>query len=131
MKQEIIVYLRLLSDNSSPEEVLNVVKVPSVKSWKKGEKNQSTKMLYKENGWEIKSNLDDEINVVEKIADVLSLIEPYRKEINILKESWSIGVACVIYYDESLPPLNFDSSLLKQIGEVGASLDIDVYNIEE
>jgi hypothetical protein len=130
MKQEIIVYLRLLSDNNSPEEISSRIKISSAKSWKQGEKNQTTKMLYQENGWEIKSNLGDEIDVVKKIVDVLSLIEPYKKEINLLKENWDVEIACVIYYSEPSPPLNFDASLLRQIGEVGASLDIDIYNIE-
>jgi hypothetical protein len=131
MSQEIIVYLRLLSEEVSPKEVAQLIVVPTAKSWQKGEINPITKLAFKEYGWEIKSDLSNEEGLAEKLSDILKRIEPFKEKFGQIKQNWDIGFSCVIYYKDSFPSLFLDKMLLSQISEIGASLDIDVYNLDE
>ncbi len=74
MSQETFVMLKFLNDNNSSNNITDELKLPSAISWNKGDINPKTRMPYKENGWQITSDLDKGVDIFEKIKNLLEIV---------------------------------------------------------
>lgn len=129
MNEEIIVQIRFLSEDNSPIEISDCLGLIPSKSWKKGEVNSKTQKIFKENGWELESSLDEKSSLTEKIEYICKTFEPFHKKMKKLSNYWYIEISCIVYYKDSPPALNFSNSLVSKISKISASLDIDLYDI--
>lgn len=130
MSSKIHVYLRLLSSDASLEDLSDLYQIPNSCIWRKGETRPGTILRHKENGWELKSDLDAAATVAEHVSRIMSLIDPYRSKISELQSNWETQISCALYYyGDCVPESHFEPRLVNQMSDLGASLDVDVYDL--
>jgi len=126
------VRLLVLSDNLDPDQITNKIGLVGNESWRIGDKRGDTLLLEKENGWSIRSNKNITEDLESHLDDLYSQVkgaeEKFKHISNI--EGCFVEVACSIYYKDE-PPLNFDKKAVSWLESLGASLDIDLYKLNE
>ncbi|MBP7142708.1 MAG: DUF4279 domain-containing protein [Opitutaceae bacterium] len=130
MTEEIIVRLKILSVTHTPDQITSLSGLRCDRSWLVGDKRGNTKIVEKCNGWILNSSLTKDASLVDHIENVLELAAPVAGKIRALSEHAEVELSCVIY-SFSPPALNFESTIIERISSLGASLDIDLYQLED
>lgn len=128
MTEEIIVRLKILSVTHTPDQITSITGLRCGRSWLLGDKRGTTTIVEKCNGWILNSSLAKDASLVEHIEDVLAQAAPAAAEIRSLSEHSEVELSCVIY-SFSPPALNFERAIIERICSLGASLDIDLYQL--
>jgi hypothetical protein len=129
MTEDTIVRVKIISSDRTPEMITDALGVPCDDCWHSGEVRTHTIITEKDNGWLLHSGLPKSASLEEHIAALLNILAPYREKIRSLSCKDTVELSCVIYAARP-PALNFASSIINQLGELGASLDIDLYLTE-
>jgi Domain of unknown function (DUF4279) len=123
------VAFRISGFSCSPDELTAHLGIEPSKAWSRGDKVGATALVRPENGWEIIASAPEGADLAGHIADVLSKLYPIKSRMS-CKWGGRRMVSCVIYsYDGDRPPIFLDLRLLEEIVELGASIDIDIYNL--
>lgn len=130
MTDEVIVRLKIVSDLRTPEEITEALGVECSKSWRKGDKRANTVIVEKHNGWLLDSALPRSAPLESHIDSLLKRLSPHVEKIKKLSRNDDVELSCVVYAS-SPPPLNFPKPMIHQLGEMGASLDVDLYVMGE
>jgi acetylglutamate kinase len=128
---EVHVNLNIFSDTLTPEKISELTGIDADKFWLAGDRRKDTQIIEKENGWAIKSFLNKDDDLEAHIQDMrrrLSGKEGIIKSISELA-GCDIQLSGVIYGSDT-PALCFDKDVIGWLGSIGASLDIDIYNID-
>ena len=118
--------LKIISSKRTPEMITDVVGLNSDRSWRVGDKRPHTIIEEKNYGWVIDSGLLKTNSMEQHVRALLERVAPYKNAIKQLSRDDSVEFSCVLYTHET-PALNFNASTIDQIGQLGASLDIDLY----
>ena len=129
MNEEIIVRLKILSVTYTPDQITSITGLRCDRSWLVGDKRGNTTILEKCNGWILNSNLPKDASLVDHIENVLEQAGPVASNLRALSEYAEVELSCVIY-SFSPPALNFKCEIIERINTLGASLDIDLYILE-
>jgi hypothetical protein len=128
MNEEIIVRLKVLSVTHTPDQITSITGLRCDRSWLVGDKRGKTTIVEKCNGWILNSSLTKDAPLVNHIENVLGQAAPAAEKIRGLSEHAEVELSCVIYAF-SPPALNFESAIIERICSLGASLDIDLYQL--
>lgn len=120
------VRLKILSDILLPEEIDKRVGIKCDESWVINGFRPRTKMKAKENGWLLSSELELSEDLELHIANLLQRLAPAIDKIKSLSEQNTVELSFAIYSEER-PALHFDKETIAMLGQLGASLDIDLY----
>ncbi|MCE2827965.1 MAG: DUF4279 domain-containing protein [Verrucomicrobium sp.] len=126
MISEIFVRLKISSVIRTPEQISDVTGFQCDHSWRIGEKRGKTIIVEKTNGWVLNSKMPQNASLEAHIQELLGRLLVNADRIRALSENETVELSCVVY--ASTPPsLNFDKSVIQQVYQLGASLDIDLY----
>jgi len=100
------------------------------KCWHCGDKRARSIIVEKDNGWVLHSGLPKTASLDAHIEALLSKLDPFKESIRFISLADTVELSIVIYAP-SPPALNFDSSIINQLTELGASMDIDLYILGE
>lgn len=125
-ESKVHVRLKIISDALTPEQVSEIVGLKPTKSWRIGDRRGPTTIKEKNNGWLLESDLPRDAPLETHVTSLLTRLAPFAERIESLAEENAVEFSCVAYAKEA-PTLNFDKSVLRQIVNLGASLDIDLY----
>jgi hypothetical protein len=123
---KVYVRLKIISDALTPEQISNRLGMSPSKSWHAGDRRGPTIIKEKCNGWVLESDLPPGAPLEAHVESLLARLAPLSDRIESLAEGNIVEFSCVAYAKEA-PALNFQKSLLRQIVNLGASLDIDLY----
>jgi hypothetical protein len=129
MTQTTIVRVKIVSKKHTPEMITEAVGIRCDWCWRCGDTRKHTIITEKDNGWVLHSGLPKTASLDEHMEALLSTVKPAKAKIRHLSLDDIVEVSCVIY-SATRPALNFGSSVIRQLAEMGASLDIDLYNID-
>ena len=130
MNDRNFVRLRILSSTHTPEALTRHIGVECERSWRVGDKRGKTHILEPMNGWLLSSGLIETASLDEHIQKLLERIIPLADRIATLPGETTVEISCAIYA-ESPPALSFSSSIVEQMAKLRASLDVDLYIMEE
>ena len=128
MTDEIIVRLKVTSTRLTPEQITDAVGILCDHAWRIGEKRGKTIIVEKTNGWVLNSKMPKNAPLESHIEELLGRLVVHADRIRALSEQETVEVSCVIYA-LSPPALNFDKSVIQRIFQLGASVDIDLYQM--
>ena len=116
-----------------PEKITQIIEINSDKIWRKGEcVHSKAKNIHKQNGWMIMSACDyKNTSVDEQVGCLLHMLAPHMPNFKNLPSNSKIEQSCIVYTHGERPVLNFSSAHVKTLGEIGASIDIDLYDLGE
>ncbi len=124
---EIKVRLNVTDFSCRPNEIGRILGLRSSKTWRAGEKIESTIRLHKQNGWRLDSGLTKG-SIEQKVKFLISKIQPKLKAFKRLPPHAAIELSCIIYTrSDHRPAISFPREALKTLSEIGASIDIDLY----
>jgi hypothetical protein len=96
--------------------------------WKKGDRVQRSVITRKSDGWKIDSTLLRDRPLSEHINEILDRVYPnlcFLKQDGVSRILLS---AAIYIYSFDRPPLAIDAEAIGKLAELGAGLDIDLYN---
>lgn len=129
MKFSIQIKFTIFGVNFNPEEITSLCKIKPHRSWKVGDIITPSIMKRKDCGWTIVSEEieSDELNLL--LDNMINKLKPVKESLRdyINKKELSSELACIIALKETTPSLNFDSKSVQFFGELGSSLDFDIY----
>ncbi len=111
-----------------PDELSKELGVEATNIWVKGEKGKRTNKLRKNNGWKLQSELDKSEDLEKHVMFLLNKIRPIKHNFLRFSINYEPILSCVVYiYDGDRPPLNFSQEIIKELSEINASIDVDLY----
>lgn len=127
------VYFGLIGDDFEPKELSDFLKLEPSKAKKKG--IPTPKNSY----WKLSTGIveGDILDIYKMSSSLIKTIQPYTKKIIEAKERFQLEayleVVLCITTDEakSTPVIGFDSSVIKFLHDVKASIDIDTYRNQQ
>jgi len=126
MQDETDVRLYVFSVNRTAEQITAIIGLPCDKSWRIGDKRGKSIILQKENCWAIHSSLPKSTPIDVQTEELLERISPYKNKILEISQVDTVQFSWIIYAT-SRPPLHLSKAVVKEISQLGASLDIDLY----
>lgn len=124
------VTLKILSNKYNADEISAIVGIECDGSWNKGDLRKHTIIKEKKNGWVLQSRQDSQSPLEQHISSLLSRAKPVADKIKKFSEDSTVELSCAIY-DTAAPALYFEKEVMRAIENLGASLDIDLYILEE
>jgi hypothetical protein len=105
------------------------VGVPPSEIWSAGDQIRATLVRRKSTGWRLRSDLPATASLSEHAERLLGMIYPQATAIAEL-ESVDMWFSFAVYvYDADRPPLRLPRNMVSRIAELGAGIDIDLYNL--
>jgi Domain of unknown function (DUF4279) len=136
METQIISSFLLSHFQEEPEEITNLLQITPSQTWKTGDLiHPKSRLLRDHNGWEMKPDLNKEDKELE--SQLLSLIERLNRSWGKLVELTSNDYYCaeisivINVYGNDVPAINFSPEVIKKIAEINASIDIDLYVLND
>ena len=114
-----------------PDEVTATSGIVPSKIWRVGDLvvDQGTRR-HRQNGWSVQSGLGTDAALTDQIASVLSRLSTSWEYLCELGRSAQSGLQCTIYmYEAQGPETTIDPTVLRQLAELNASLDYDIYSL--
>ena len=134
MHSEVHAAYTLTGMEFDPDVITRKLQIAPTKTWRLGDPIQETILRHKHDGWSISSDLSDTDDLEDHMRALLKLIYPRRKQLEQLRRQYKLEAefACAIYtYDGSRPAIHFDSEIVRQVAELGAEIDIDLFILDE
>ena len=100
------------------------------KCWKIGDCFEGSTVPRKENVWIFNAKGTKHSAIDEQIESLLAELRPHASKFLELSKEVEITISCAAYV-KSPPPLFFDKKIIGDIQALGASLDIDLYFMED
>lgn len=130
--QEVKTRLLILGFDCAPAAISEVLGVAPTRTWSTGDRviPQATK-LHSENGWVLRSPSDPEHTTPEESIRALLASLPNHSAIEQIRSRGDVQVTCTIYTYKHRPSLFLPPDLMAQLAALGASLDVDIYDLSE
>ena len=124
--EETFLWLRVVSQTSSPEQIQSAIGLQGDRSWVLGGKRPPARTPCKENGWQLDSGAAKSAPLCEHLEKLKILVGEYTNRIHSLPQAMTVHVGCAIYA-ESAPPRFFERDTIAFLASMGATLDLDLY----
>ncbi|GFE69891.1 DUF4279 domain-containing protein [Chroococcus sp. FPU101] len=132
MKSEILVSLTLTGLDLKPDKITDKLRINPSKIWYKGDLiYPKGKICYSNNGWSLKSNLESSSELEEHIQSIFKQLQPVWSVLKNLCSLYQTEINCVVYVSEQVPSIHFNPEIIKQIHQLNAALDVDLYVLPE
>ena len=129
---EVKVRLVILGFECSSDEISSTLGVAPTQVWRDGETvtPQATN-VHHENGWMLRSPVDPQRASAEEAVNALLAQFPSLKAFAALPAAADIQLTCTIYGHDERPGLWLSKDVIARLAQIGASLDVDVYDLIE
>lgn len=130
MNDRTLVRLQIISSTHSVEQISADVGMDADLSWNAGDAKNVGKGTHLNNGWQITSGIGEAESLSDHIDALCSRTRSHAIAISRLPTEVDVIVSCVIYSDYN-PELFLNIEQIQQIAALRASLDLDVYAVED
>jgi hypothetical protein len=128
MKTEIKASFGFTDFPMPPQELTKELGIEPTHSWKKGDPGIASKLPMKNNGWELSSGLELSKDFESHLRALLDKIRPLKENFINVGKKFPTVLSCIIYiYGEDRPYLGFESTVVKELADLNATIDIDLY----
>jgi len=130
LEAEIRVWFTLTGLDLDPNEITTATNLEPSKAWRKGDLIDPRRPArrHKEGGWSIASGCEDTVDIESQIKALLKRLCPARQALVSLGKRYDAEVECVMYiYGGERPAEHFDRDAVRQMAELNASIDVDLY----
>lgn len=126
-KTETFARLRISSCKLTPQEISERLNIQPSQTTLLGEFRGKSKLVEKDNVWELSSTLHPEQEIELHIQNILNAVNPVSETISRLVENKQakVELLCAIY-SEVIPSLYLNSKTVLGIAKLKANLDFDV-----
>lgn len=136
MHNEYHVWFGIHDFECSPDELTKQLGIKPTRTKIKGEyrtvgKKKPRKMLNKENQWFLDSVLPRDVTIEEQLKHLVGKIKPHKQKLIEITKKYYTEFGCAIYHYEVNPGIHLDNNLLKEIAELNARIDLDIYCLTE
>lgn len=131
---EIKARLTVAEFECSPEEVTNLLGICPTKTWLCGETvTPRAKNVHKSNGCILISPRDPVNSTVDvQVDSLISIITPHIEAFAKLPAGVYIELSCIIRVaDYGRPVVGFSADTVRVLAQIGANIDIDIYDLRE
>lgn len=121
MRNEISVEFILTGLELNPEEITDLLKISPTSTWKLGDLIGKSILGHKHNGWSLKSNLENSVDLEEHITYVLQKLLPSWQKLVDICYQYDAEISCVIYsYEAQAPAIHFNKDIIRRVAELNA-----------
>ena len=139
LKFKLDVMLVLQGESLDPDAITQQLSLQPSKSYRKGDSMPGAhKMppevrarLYKHGSWQLKSRLEPQSELEEHVRDLLEQVRPCQDAMRVLAQQYGGDIDCAAYGYEYVPALWLPAEILAEVGALGLSLGISVYDFTE
>ena len=122
--------------DGEPEVISDVIGVAATRVGRVGEplrglSGQRTHRVVKQAYWALQSRLGPESTLADHLTDLLALVGEVRGLTSRLPPGAKAVILCTVIPDRALPVLEIPPNVLSGIGALGASVQIDVLEVDE
>lgn len=117
---------------SHPKEITDQLGIEPTDIKVKGEykligKKNPQKIINRENLWILDSELSKKSSLEDHLKQLLNKVKPYRQNFIELAQKYKLELNCAVYYYEANPGIFLESDIIKEVSELNASLNLDIY----
>jgi hypothetical protein len=112
-----IVRLKIISCLRTPQEISQILGLQCDRSWLIGDKRGRSIIVEKDNGWVLNAGTDHSISLETQVEQLLERLASIADKIHFLSHEDKVELSLVIY----------TGNVIRQLGHMGAGLDIDLY----
>jgi hypothetical protein len=124
------VFIRIHEFDCSLDEITSKLQLKPTSGWLKGDliPNRKQPVYRKQSTWELKASVSHDSPVEVHIEYLLNAIEPVKDIFKSLVSKYEGELAIVSHIREDFNPgMNFSSTLVKRMSELGLEIDFDIY----
>lgn len=126
MKNRVFISLDVESMEIPPDQLAAMIGLEADRSWRVGDKRGKTQIRETTNGWSVSSGLDERASLDDHMVALLDRLQPVAERIAQLQGKAASEICCAIYADDP-PVLAFSPTVVQQMANLKAGLDIDLY----
>jgi len=127
MSAEMRVLFLLNEFGCDPSRLTALLGINPTRTWLEGQVNPRTNILYRTNGWMLESPLTEPRQLAPHVDWLLARLPGNLEGLRQVTAQFSAKVYCSIYMSDDRPVLYLDANALGRLGQLTASLDIDLY----
>lgn len=132
MPPRVRVIMKLTGFDFPPERISGALQLAPSDTWVKGEVIGRSIRKHEVNGWALESCLSEEQDPEAHILHLAGLISPERiLEVRASAQALELEFAVVIEMSDTTPPLGLSVDTIRRLSGLGASIDVDMYIVEE
>ena len=125
--------LTIFDFDSPVEEIVQTLGFCPTKTWRRGEPVlPKAKNVHHENGLMLVAPCEPINSTVnEQVDSLLSIITPHIDNFAKLPIGVEVELSCIIYVYDCRPVIGFSHETVRVLAQIGASIDIDFYDLRE
>lgn len=123
---------QLTGEGFDPDKVTTLVGIDPTKTWRKDDRIPSTILIEKYTGWTISSPEETSIHLDKQIVRLLKPIVLVKEKIIEAYNTYGLEaeLSCFVFVEGQTPVIHFDSQIVKLAAELGAEIDVDLYQFD-
>lgn len=130
--RKVKVKLMILGFTEQPDEMSRILGVSPSRTWTKGEPvAPGAHNRQPQNGWQLSAPVDPINAEANSAVESLLSLFPDRSAFRRLPSEAEVQLTCTVYAYGERPWLYFSRQTVSMLGEIGASLDVDIYDLSE
>jgi hypothetical protein len=127
LAMRVFVWLSVLSERRTPEEISGLVGLDADSSWKAGETRAGMRVPERRHGWILESGLPPKgADLETHLESLLGRVRKVAGQLRALAVEEDVTVMCAIYTDHRVV-IGLDPWVVREISELGAAVGIDIY----
>jgi hypothetical protein len=97
-------------------------------TWRKGDQIGQSRLRRKEDGWRLDSELSPQAALDQHARNILDRIHPRSAALTSIEGRAHFFAAMYIHAGDR-PPATLSSEIIRQLADLNAGVDIDIYNL--
>lgn len=127
---EIKTRLVVLDFECEADVITNILRVTPTETWRKGDTvTREAKNRRHENGWQLRSPADPFTATPEDSVSALLALFPNLEFFRHLPHGSHVQMTCTLYGLKERPFLFLSAAVIRQLSEISADLDVDIYDL--
>ena len=127
-RTEIKASFLLLGFSCSHESITDALGLQPSECWFKGERIGKATITRKDNGWRLQSSLPVSATVEEHAGHLMQVMSARAAIIRSMSIDRKLLAVAMYIYELDRPPIVLPANTIRQLSELGAKFDIDLYN---
>ena len=131
-QNQIRAYFVFWSKSCDPAEVTSRTGLQPTRTWRIGDVRQAaTGRRHEDNGWRLHGTCSSRDAIEPHVVALLNAVERTAVDWQEVCADGQRQISIVIYAHEYIPELHLSAEVLLRIARIGASLDVDLYDLRE
>jgi hypothetical protein len=128
LSDRVRVYFVAWGKECDPDAVSRATGIVPTKTWRSGDiRQERTGKTHIDSGWRLEAGAEDSAEVANQITSLLETLWPAHEYLKALSAECEMQFSIVVHCGETAPSVHLSSVHTERIGQLGASVDIDIY----